>query len=127
MSVTNVEMAMLQTQMLTGMTKIAITINQLELWILLNELDDGRRKVADELLDLEAKFAKLDTKFNSLDIADGRIKPPSDERMATISRLSDEVEELIRNQATATAMISLAGKTLELVTEVQKVGTSPSA
>ena len=127
MSLSEVQLLDLKTQVLTGMTKTALAIDRLDRWLILNEYDDDYNEVEGELLELEAQFHKLNSKLKNLNHTNGRLQPPNESRTQEIIRLSGEVENLILAQATATAMISLAGKTLKLVAEVRKVGTEVTA
>ena len=127
MSLTDAQLTELRTQVLVGMAKTALAIDRLDRWLTLNRFDDDYKKVEGELLELEAQLHKLTSKLSALNHADGRLKPPEAARRETIEKLSNEVEELIRAQATADTMLSLAGQTLKLVAEVQKVGAGASA
>lgn len=127
MSLTNAQLTELRTQVLVGMSKTALAIDRLDRWLILNKFDDDYDDVEGELLELEAQLHKLTTKLASLNHGNGRLAPPEDARMETIKNLSNEVEDLIRAQATADTMLSLAGRTLTLIAEVQKVGAGPAA
>lgn len=127
MSLTNAELTELRTQVLVGMSKTALAIDRLDRWLILNKFDDDYDDVEGDLLELEAHLHKLTTKLASLNRANARLTPPDDARMETIKNLSNEVEDLIRAQATADVMLSLAGKTLTLIAEVQKVGAGAAA
>lgn len=124
MILTNVQLTELRTQVLLGMSKTALAIDRLDRWLILNEFDDDYDEVEGEFLELEAQLHKLRTKLASLTHANGRLQPPNPGRMEKISRLSNEVEDLIRAQATADSMISLAKKTLDMAAEVRKVGAT---
>ena len=127
MSLTNAQLTELRTQVLVGMSKTALAIDRLDRWLILNKFDDDYDDVEGELLELEAHLHKLTTKLASLNHANSRLAPPGPARMDTIKNLSNEVEDLIRAQATADTMLSLAGQTLKLVAEVQKVGAGAVA
>lgn len=127
MSLTNAQLTGLRTQVLVSMAKAALAIDRLDRWLTLNEFDDAYNEVEGKLLELEAHLHQLKTKLASINHANGRLRPPEDARMETIRKLSNEVDGLIRSQATADVMLSLAGRTLTLIAEVQAVGAGAGA
>lgn len=123
MALTKEQLLIVRSQVLIAMSKTALVIDRLDTWLKLNKFDPKFTDVEGEKLEMEGELMMLSGKLENLKISNGRLKPPDDTRMQRIAKLSNEVEELMKDQATADTMISLASKVVTLVSEVRAVAS----
>jgi hypothetical protein len=127
MALTDAQLAALRTHVLLTMTKTALVIDRMNKWMALNNFDPYYAEVENKKLALERELAMLTEIVENLQNRRNRLHPPDDDQVATITRLANEVDQLIQSQATADQLIELANKVLLLDLEVRSVGTFANA
>lgn len=87
--------------------------------LLQNPTKEERRALDAEILELEAKRAKISAKMIALGRGEPSVKKPTDAQIAEIAALAGEVDRLTRASAAASQALAITGRVLDLMSEVK--------
>ena len=99
------------------MTEDAIVVAKQGL--LQNPTKEVRRALDADILELEAKRAKISAKMIALGRGEPSVKKPTDAQIAEIATLAGEVDQLTRASATASQALAITGRVLDLMSDVK--------
>ena len=83
--------------------------------LLENPTKEERRELNEQILELEAKRAKITNKLIALGRPGAAVSPPTDAQIAEIKGLAEEVDKLTRASEGAARAISVAPRGLDMV------------
>ncbi len=99
------------------MTEDAIVVAKQGL--LQNPTKEVRRALDADILELEAKRAKISAKMIALGRGEPSVKKPTDAQIAEIATLVGEVDQLTRASAAASQALAITGRVLDLISDVK--------
>lgn len=99
------------------MTEDAIVVAKQGL--LQNPTKEQRRALDAEILELEAKRAKIMSKMIALGGGQSNVKKPTEAQIAEIAALAGEVDRLTRESVAASQALAITGRVLDLMSEVK--------